>query len=100
MYVRNVEDNLNDKIVLLFECILSHLILGLVFAILWIVAHQAPLSLGFSRKKTGVGCHVLFQGIFPIQGSGLCLLCLLHWQVGSLSLVPLGKLSAAAAKSL
>ena len=51
MYFRNIEDNLNDKIVLLFECMLSHFIRGLVFATLWIVAHQAPLSLGFSRRK-------------------------------------------------
>ena len=27
-------------------------------------------------------CHALFQGIFPTQGSNLCLLPLLHWQVG------------------
>ena len=25
-------------------------------------------------KNTGVGCHVLFQGIFPTQGSNPCLL--------------------------
>ena len=25
------------------------------------VAHQAPPSLGFSRKNTGVGCHFLLQ---------------------------------------
>ena len=36
-------------------------------------------------KNTGVGCHVLLQGIFPMQGSGLHLL---HWQAGSLPLVP------------
>ena len=28
-------------------------------------------------KRTGVGCHFLLQGIFPSQGSNLCLLCLL-----------------------
>ena len=28
-------------------------------------------------KNTGVGCHFLLQGIFPTQGSNLCLLCLL-----------------------
>ena len=33
--------------------------------------------------KTRVGCHFLLQGIFPTQGSNLCLL---HWQVGSLPL--------------
>ena len=35
--------------------------------------------------------HFLLQGIFPIQGSNPHLLCLLHWQVGSLPLAPLGK---------
>ena len=33
-------------------------------------------------------CHALLQGIFSIQGSNLCLLSLLHWQVGSLPPVP------------
>ena len=39
-------------------------------------------------KDTGVGCHFLLQGIFLTQGSNPCLLCLLHWQVGSLPLAP------------
>ena len=30
--------------------------------------------LNFPVKNTGVGCHVLLQGIFPIQGLILCLL--------------------------
>ena len=42
-------------------------------------------------KNTGVGCHALLQGIFPTQGSNLSLLPLLHWQMGSLPLVPPGK---------
>ena len=63
----------------------------------WTAAYQAPPSMGFSRqeywsgmllpspgvvlfsckvvsKNTGVGCHYLVQGIFPTQGSNLCLL--------------------------
>ena len=39
-------------------------------------------------KSTAVGCHALLQGIFSIQASNPCLL---HWQVGSLSLVQPGK---------
>ena len=35
---------------------------------------------------TGVGSYSLLQGIFPTQGSNLCLRCLLHWQAGSLPL--------------
>ena len=42
-------------------------------------------------KNTGVGSHALFQGILPTQGSNLCLLRLLRWQAGSLSLVSPGK---------
>ena len=41
-------------------------------------------------KNTGVGCHFLLQGIFPTQGSNLCLLGLLHWQADSLPLSHLG----------
>ena len=43
-------------------------------------------SWDFPAKNTGVGCHFLLQGIFLTQGSNLCLLCLLHWQAGSLPL--------------
>ena len=46
-----------------------------------IVAHQTPLSVGLSRKNTGIDCHFLLQGIFPTQGSNLHLL---YWQVDSL----------------
>ena len=42
-------------------------------------------------KNTVMGCHSFLQGIFPTQGSNLYLLCLLHWQVGSLPLVSPGK---------
>ena len=35
-----------------------------------------------------MGCHSLLQGIFPTQGSNLCLL---HWKVGSLLSEPPGK---------
>ena len=47
--------------------------------------------MGFSSKRSGMGCHFLLQGIFPIQGLELFLLYLLHWQAGSLPLVPPGK---------
>ena len=35
----------------------------------------------FRSKNTGVGCHFLFQGVFPTQGWNLHLL---HWQADSL----------------
>ena len=52
-----------------------------LFASLRTVAHQAPLSMGFPRQESGVGCHFLLQEIFPTQGSNLHLL---HWQVSFL----------------
>ena len=45
---------------------------SVVSNLLW--PHQAPLSMGFPSKNTGVGCHFLLQGIFLIQGSNLGLL--------------------------
>ena len=50
-----------------------------LFATPWTVAHNAPLSTGFSGEDTGVGCIALLQGLFPTQGSNLGLLHLLHW---------------------
>ena len=38
----------------------------------------------FPDKNTGVSCHILLHGMFLTQGLNLCLLCLLHWQEGSL----------------
>ena len=46
---------------------------------------------GFSGKNTGVGCHALFQGIFPTQVSNPNLLRLLHWQATSLPVSPPAK---------
>ena len=46
---------------------------------------------GSPGKNTGGDCHLLLQGIFLTQDSNPNLLCLLHWQVGSLPLVPPGK---------
>ena len=48
--------------------------------------HLCPWN--FLGKNTAVGCHFLFQGIFPIQGSNLSLL---HWQADSLPAEPSGK---------
>ena len=70
-------------------CIVSRFSCVCLFATLWIVALHGPLSMGFSRQEILEWvCHALLQGIFPTWGSNLCLLCLLHWQAGSLPLVP------------
>ena len=50
---------------------LSHVRL---FATPWIVAHQAPLSMEFSRQEHWSVCHSLLWGIFLTQGSNPVLL--------------------------
>ena len=50
---------------------LSHILL---FAAVWIVACQAPLSPGFPTQEDWSGCNVLLQGPFLTQGSNLHLL--------------------------
>ena len=34
----------------------------------WTAAHQAPLSMGFSRQEYWMGCHFLLQGDLPEPG--------------------------------
>ena len=52
---------------------------------------RLPCPWDSPSKNTGVGCHALLQGIFLTQGLNRNLLCLLHWQMNSLSLQPPGK---------
>ena len=66
---------------------LSHVRL---FAILWTIACQAPLPMGFPGKNTGVGCYFLLQGTLSSQGLNPFLFCLLYWQVDSLPAESLG----------
>ena len=47
---------------------------------IWLTRLCCPWD--FPGKNIRVGCHFLLQGIFPTQGSNLCLLRLLHWQTG------------------
>ena len=56
------------------------------FEILWSVAHQTPMFMGFSDKNIGVGCRFLLWGIFLTQGSNSRLLHVLYWQVYFLQL--------------
>ena len=48
--------------------------------------HSLPGSCpwDFPGKNTGVGCHLLSQGIFPTQGLNPYLLPHLHWKADSL----------------
>ena len=62
-----------------------------LFPTLWTVAHWLLCLWDSPGKNAGVGCHALLQGILPTRGLNKHLLCLLHWQGGSLPLAPPGK---------
>ena len=51
-----------------------------------VFGHQAPVSMVFSRQEYWSGLPFPPQGIFLTQGSNSSLLCLPHWQAGSLPL--------------
>ena len=73
-------------------CVLSHISYVWLFANLWTVACEAPLSMGFSRQEHW--CKLSFSppGDLPDPGVKLHFLCFLNWQVSSLPLVLSGKL--------
>ena len=54
----------------------------------WTVAHQAPLSMGFSRQEYWSGLPYPSPGDLPVPGVESESL---HWQAGSLPLAPPGK---------
>ena len=62
-----------------------------LFATLWTEVGQTPLSMGFSKQEYWNELSCPPPGDLPDQGSNPHLLCLLHWQVGSLPLVLPGK---------
>ena len=77
-----------------FSCLLSpapcmHCVWSIMSDSFWPARLLYPWN--FPDKNTGVGCHFLLQGIFPIQGLNLGLLRLLHWQADSFTTVPPGK---------
>ena len=59
----------------------SHFSLVQLLETLWTVAHQVPVSMGFSRQEYWGGLLCPPPRIFLTQG-----LCLLHWHAGSLPL--------------
>ena len=67
-------------------CVLSHLSHVRLFA-----APPGCSPWESPGKNTGVGCHFLLLGIFPIQRLNPGLLHLLHGPPGSLPLVPHGQ---------
>ena len=63
--------------------VLSHSSHVQFFVTLWTVAHQAPLSMGFSRREYWSGLPCPPRWDLPDPGIKPASLCLPHWQVGS-----------------
>ena len=66
----------------------STCVLGCIwlFGTPWTIAHQAYLSMEFSRQEYWSRLSFPTLGDLPSPGLNLYLLCLLHWQVDSLPL--------------
>ena len=58
---------------------------------LWIIAHQAPLSMEFSRQEYWSGLSCPPAGESSQLRNWTCVSCFLHWQAASLLLAPTGK---------
>ena len=76
------------KIILCIRLLLfSHQVVFDSFATLWTVAHQGPLSMGFSRQEYWSGLPFPSPGVLPDQRIKPMSL---SWQAGSLPLSHLG----------
>ena len=62
-----------------------------LFVTPWTLAHQAPLSMRFSRQEDWSGLPCPPPGNPPDPGIKSASPSLLHWQAGSLPLAPPGK---------
>ena len=62
-----------------------------LFATLWTIAHQVPLSIGFSKQEYWSGLPCPPPRDLPAPGSNLISYIYLYWQVGSLLLGPVVK---------
>ena len=76
---------------LMCVCVLSRFSHVQLFVTLWTIAHQAALSMGFSRQEYWSGLLCPPAGDLPNPGPIPKSLSLLHWQVDSLPLAPPGK---------
>ena len=72
-------------------CVLNQFSCVRLFVTLWTVAHQTPLSLGFSRQEYWSGLPCPPPVDLPNPGIKPTSLKSLYWQACSLPLAPLGK---------
>ena len=93
-FIKHWQQSQNPKQVLIdtvheCACSVAHLCVTLSDLMDWSPAGSSVHGI-FQARILELGCHLLLQGIIPIQGSNLCLLHLLHRQMDSLPLSHLG----------
>ena len=76
--------------IILCACVLGCFNCVQLFAALWTEAHQAPVSMGFSKQEYWSGLPCPLSGDLPNAEIEPVSLSLLHWLAGYL-LVPPGK---------
>ena len=74
-----------------YMCVLSHSLMSDSLQLHELQPARLLCPWNSPGKNTAVGCHFLFQGIFPIQGSNPCLLFLQHLVGGFFTTRPPGK---------
>ena len=72
-------------------CVLSHFSHVQLFVFYGLQPTRLLCPWDSTGKNIGVGCHDLLQEIYLTQVLSWHLLCILHWEVGSLPLAPPGK---------
>ena len=91
-HTKGSKSNREKHYMISFTCVHAKLLQScLTLATPWTVAHQVPVFMGFPRQEYWSWLPGPPPGDLPDPRSNLHLLCLLHWQVGSLSLAPPGK---------
>ena len=76
-----------------YECQVTSVVSDFFVTLLWTIAHQAPLSMGFYGQEYWTGLPWPPPGDLPNWWIESCLFCLLCWQAGSLPIMPPGKLA-------
>ena len=64
---------------MVYVCVLSHFSCVRLFVTLWTAAHQAPLSVEFSRQEYWSGLPCPPPGDFPSPGIKPCVSCIGRW---------------------
>ena len=68
MYICNAFEDILASISSFLPCFTFHACACVqLFVTLWTAAHQAPLSMGFSKQESRSGLHALLQDIFAVH---------------------------------